>query len=889
MGMWHRLTNLLRRERVDAEIDEELRAHLEMAVEDGTRAGMSDEEARRAARLRFGNPVTMREQTAGADVALSLDGMWRDVRYALRQLKRSPGFAVTAVLTLALGIGATTAIFSIVEGVLLRPLPYQHPERLVVVWQSSAEHRTTGEYFSTYREFEAWQQNSRSFEKLAALSWATGVSSSPVLWRGQPVDMLAIPVSMDFFPMLGVSAQMGRTFSQADLNNNCTLVLSHAFWQEKLGGARDVVGQSLSTEDSNCLVVGVMAKSFSFYPAKTAAWKLITPGSEFAKKPWSAMAGVFGLLKPGVTREAAAAELQAIQTPVVAEAPADEGIFRKLAPVVIGLQDNFTWLTGRNLRRGLWLLLGASSLILLMACVNVGNLLLGRSIERARELAVRAALGAGRARLVSQLMAESLLLAACGTAAGMALAMGLLQWFRAASPVELPPGSTITMDWCVLGFTAGVGIAALLMFGLLPAWRGSGTDPNTVLKAYGWAQGHTVSAQRTTRTLVVAQVALSMLLLAVAGLLAESLWKLMATDLGYRTEDVFTAQVQLPAHRYPDASTRSRFAAELTGSLGSLPGVRAVGLGSRYLPMGPTDSLSVEGRAESKEATADVTELDVNAGYFAALGIPLLQGRLFDSGDHSKAPEVAIINEAAAKRYFPGMNPLGHSIKLGRADDGKLPWLTIAGVVSNVKTMTVFQEMGYVETPAVYRPIAQTGPPSLALMIAVNGKTADLASEVEQRLSAIDRGLVLEDIGGMQAMRSADLSQPQFRTMLFGGFAMLALALALVGLYGVLSQMIVRRRRDIGVRMALGADRERILRSIVLQACAMTVTGIVIGAAGAVATMRLLHELLYGIHAKGAGEMAAAGAAMLVVTIAAALIPARRAAGLDPVETLRAE
>jgi predicted permease len=889
MGMLWRLRNLWRRERIEREIYAELEVHINMRMQDNIAAGMSPDRARREALLRFGNPVVARERALGAVAALEMDNLWRDLRHASRHLRKSPGFAVTAMVTLALGIGANTAIFSIVEAVLLRPLPYQHPERLVVVWQADAAHRKTGAYFNSYRAFQAWQQNSRSFEKMAALSWADGSHAGPILWHGKPLNILMIPASVDFFATLGVSQQMGRTFTQGDLNNSCTLVLSHSFWQQKLGAPRDIVGQSLNFGSSPCQVVGVMPRSFSFYPVQTDAWTLITPASGFVKNPWDTMTGVFGILKPGVTRAAAGAELTAIQARMAPEIPAHLAIMRSWAPDVIDLHENFTWLAGRNLRQGLWLLLGASGLILLMACVNVGNLLLGRSIEREREMAVRAALGSGQRRLIGQAIIESLLLALCGTLAGVALAVALLHWFRASSPIELPPGSVIAIDWRVLVFATTAGTFSALAFGLFPAWRGSRVDPNTALKAGGQAQGQTASAQRAARTLVVVQVALSMVLLVVAGLLSESLWKLASTDVGYRTDHLFTAEVNLPGDRYRDAGARSRLATELAATLGSLPQVQAVALGSRFLPMGGSDALAVEGRPGLEKSSSTATEQAVSANFFSTLRIPVAEGRLFDARDQASTQPVAIINEALVKRFFPGTNPLGHAIKLGRTEDPSVPWLNVVGIVRNVKTTTVFQEMGYVETPVVYRPLSQTAPATLALMIAVEDRPLDFAGEIERRLTTLDPQLALINVDGMRAMRSSGLSQPRFRTVLFGSFALLALTLALVGLYGVLSQMILRRRRDIGVRMALGADRERILWSILSQACVMTVTGIAIGTACAGVVVRFLHGFLYGIVSHGIGDFACAAGAMLAAAVAAAWRPARRAASVEPMQALRSE
>lgn len=883
-----RLRNFAARRGGDERLREEMEQHVALQTEENLRAGMPPSEARRQALLKLGAVQAAREQYHAEEGLPLLENLLQDTRYALRQLRRSPGFTIVALLTLALGIGANTAMLSLVEGILLRPLPYQHPDRLVVVWQSTPEHSATGAFFNYYREFQAWQQNSRSFERLAALSWATGMPAGPAFWRGKPVHMLTFPVSLEFFSTLGEAATIGRTFAPGDLSGPCTLVLAHGFWQNRIGAPANLMSQSLQLGDMTCRVVGVMPRSFSFYPPQTDAWMLITPASVFATKPWDAMTGVFGLLKPGVTRAAAAAELAAIQSRILPEAPKDYAFMRNWAPDVISLHDNFTWLTGRNLRRGLWLLLGASTLILLIACLNIGNLLLGRGIERSRELAVRAALGAGRARLIRQLLTESLLLTIGGTAAGMAIAMGVLRWFRAASPIQLPPGAVISVDWHVFLFTLAAAAISMLAFATHPARQGSRTDPNTALKAGGPAQSHTASAQKRMQSLVVLQVALSMILLATAGLLAKSLWNFVSADLGYRADHVFTAQVSLPKDRYAHEGDLSLLTTQLSASLASLHQVRSVAFASRYLPLGASSTLSIDGRPQLEKAPS-ATEQDVSPDYFSTLGIPLLRGRNFDDRDRKKTQPVALINEVLAKKYFPGIDPLGHAIRLGSGADRPGPWLTIVGVVGNVKTTQVFQEMGYVEEPVVCRPLAQTAPSSLALMMATEGQPINLAGDVQRRLSQIDRELVLVDIDGLRSLRAGDLSQPRFRTLLFGGFAMLALLLALVGLYGVLAQMVLRRLHDIGIRMALGADRARILRSILAQACTISAIGIGLGTLGALAAIRLLHGLLYEIQAGGAIEFALAAGAMLAVAVLTAWWPAQRAASADPIRILRAE
>jgi predicted permease len=624
MSVFRRISNLIFRFQVDREIDAEVRSHIEMRTADNIAAGMPPEKARRDALLKFGNPTVMRERVAGVDFALNLDIFFRDVQYAFRKLRKTPAFAITVILTLALGIGANTAVFSIVDAVLLRPLGYKNANRLVVVWQTDAAHRGTGAWFNPYREFEEWQRDSRSFEKLAAMSWAT--AGKTLLWHGKRISLLALPASTDFFSMLGAEAEIGRTFGEIDLKNPCTLVLAYPYWQEKLGAPNDIVGQSLTVDHVSCVVVGVMPKSFAFYPKEANAWSLITPASAFARKPWDSMTGVFGLLRAGTTRAQAEAELNVIEKRILPEAPASLSPLTSAMPVVLKLQDNFTWLAGRNLRTGLLVLLGAVSLILLMACLNVANLVLGRTMEHSREMAIRTALGSGRSRLIRQMLTESLMLASCGTAVGILLALLILQWFRAVNPVELPPGSIVSLDWRILLFAGLLGVGSVVLFGLVPAWRASRADLNSVLRNSERGIGASASAQRTSQLLVVMQVALSLMLFVGAGLLAASLWRMASTRLGYRTNQVVTATINLPKERYADPDAKVRFAANLASSVSALPGVESVTTASNFTPTGE-NSLSVEGDA-SKFSPGGIATQSVSPNFLGAMQIPLFRGRV---------------------------------------------------------------------------------------------------------------------------------------------------------------------------------------------------------------------------------------------------------------------
>ncbi len=877
--------NLLFRPTVDREIDAELQAHIEMKAADNIAAGMPPEEARRDALLKFGNPTVMKEKVAGVDVALGLASVVSDIHYACRKLRKSPGFAITIITTLALGIGANTAIFSIVDAVLLRPLPYKNADRLVVVWQTDAAHRGVGAWFDPYREFEEWQRGSRSFEKLAAMSWAA--TSDTMIWRGKPVALLALPASSNFFSLLGAEAQIGRTFRQADLNSPCTLVLAYPFWQQKLGAPKDIAGQTLTVGPLSCVVVGVMPQQFAFYPKQANAWSLITPASAFVQKPWDSMTGVFGLLKPGVTHAQAEAELDAMQKRVSPEAPASLSTLASATPIVLSLQDNFTWLAGRNLRRGLCLLSGAVSLILLMACLNVAGLLLGRAMEHAREMAIRTALGSGRARLIRQMLTESLVLALCGTGTGVLLALLMLHWFRAVNPVELPPGNVVSLHWQVLLFAALLGFSSAIVFGLLPAWQASRVDLNSVLKNNQRGMGASASAQRASQVLVVMQIALSLMLFVGAGLLGASMWRMASTPLGYRTNHVLTATVNLPQGHYGDNEGKARFAAELSRRVSAMPGVEAVAEASYFTP-GGENPLSVEGDPGRFSAGGIATQ-SVSANFFDAMQIPSFRGRVFNTQDGTDTRQVGIVNQALANRYFPHDDPVGHAVKLSRADDPSRPWLTIIGVVADVKVTTVFQEMGYVVQPTVYRPLTQDAPGSLALMVLAKDKSSGLISGIEEQLAAMDRSLLLADPGTLEDQQSAVLSQPRFRTVLFASFAGLALLLAVVGLYGVLTQMVAQRTREMAIRIAVGANRGEVLGRVLRKAIILAALGITLGVTGSALAVRALAGLLYGVRAENTAMFVLASIVLTLTTLVASWNPAWRAANIDPMQALRSE
>ena len=823
---------------------------------------------------------------SGSKTLTWLETLVQDLRFAFRLFLRKPAFSFIVVAVLALGIGANTAMFSIIDAVLLRPLPYKDSDRLVVVWQSSKQHRNTGEWFDKYREFQVWQQKSQTFEKLAVQSWAEGAKR--LVWQGKARKVLALPASVDFFSMLGVSAYQGRTFEPSDLNQGCTVVLAHSFWQNDLGAPQNIVGGHLALDQKECRVAGIMPKGFSFYPAQTALWTLITTDSVYMKDPWRSEAAIFGRLRAGVTRAAAQSELETLQQNILAEAPADLSLPRNAVPVVLDMKSEFTWLAGRNLRLALLVLLATVFFVLLIACVNVANLLLAHAADRQRELAIRTSLGCVRSRLIRQLLVESMLLSFAGALLGTLMAAGAVQLFRTRSPVELPPGNPVELNWQVLVFTIIMAVLAAVSFGVVPAWRASSLNVSEALKEAGQSLASGRGAHRTRSILVVGEVALSLILLAGAGLLLESLAKLAATPLGFRTDHLLTASVDLPDARYKTSEQRVQFFQKLTEQTAAIAGVEQASISSSFYLAG-SNVLAVEGREFSPEHSSfNVAQQTVEDNFFDMMGVPLLQGREFISEDRLKTQQVAIVNQELADKYFPNQDPIGQQIKLAKPES-KEPWLTIVGVAGNVKTTSVFQEMGYIIKPAVYRPLSQNPPTSISLLMRTHRDANALGSPLQKLVRSLDDEVTLSDVKTMQD-RLYDLqAEPRFRTILLSGFAGVALLLAALGIYGLLMQSVIRRTREIGIRMALGASRNSVTRIILRQTFTTVLIGVALGLMATVLLARFAAGLLYEVRPGNPEVLAGVSLLLLIIAIFASYIPARRATRIDPLQALRNE
>ncbi|HXS98946.1 MAG TPA: ABC transporter permease [Candidatus Limnocylindrales bacterium] len=795
-----------------------------------------------------------------------------DVRHALRLYRRSPGFTLVATLTLALGIGANVAVFSIVYATLLQPPPYRAVNELVEILDRSTRESGLSKLFASYADLRAYQEHSRTMTDVAGVTWA--IRAETLTGRGPARGVMAVAVTSSIFQTLGVKAALGRTFTPADETHGCSVVLSHGFWSSALHQDRSIVGRTLALDRRACTVVGVMPAGFAFYPPVTQLWTLLTPDFPTPREQIPTIA--IGRLKPGVTLAQAEQDLTALHTAV----HSSDGKERGFVPSVDPLQTALTWLAGRNLRTTLWVLFAAVGVVLLLACWNVAGLLLGRGLARTRELAVRAALGGERSRLVRQLLTEALLLAGAGGAAGVALAFALVRWFRSVNPVELPPGADVHINVPVLAFAAFASLAATVAFALIPAWKMSHVDLNEALQTGG--RGIAGRPFRFTRALVAAEVAGAVLLLAGGGLLMESVLRMRNAPLGFEPDGVFRAPLTLNP-RY-NTQARARFYERLLERVSSAPGVTHAAIASMLPPgTGGQSAMRVQGRPFDEDRAAhDVAEQSVTPGYLETLRVPLLAGRDFTAADRADSQPVALINHAVASKYFGNGNALGAQIRFNERD----PWITVVGIIGTEKRVTVYREMDWVSAPMVYRPIDQQ--PAASVTVAVR-TAANLAVEdaIPKAVAGLDSEIPLGQVEPLRADLDRFLAYPRFRAALAGGFSLFALLLAALGLEGVLAQMMAQRRQEVGIRMALGATPASIVGLVARDGGVPVVAGLGIGFAATAGAGPVIRNLLYEASPLQPAVLAGVAAALLATAAVAIAIPARRASRTDPMEALR--
>jgi len=881
------------------EVDEEIAFHLEEKTRALAAEGYSPSEAAAEARRRFGDLDRHRSECRGEarrrDRTLrrreGLADLVQDVAFALRQLVAHPGFSVPAVITLALGIGATTALFSAVYAVVLRPLPFPEPERLVWVWEVSAWSGEGGGQSIgdvSAGNFTDWKRTTRSFEALAAVQH----SSFNLAGEGDPERVIGARVTEGFFDVLGVAPRHGRTFLPAEdePGNERVVVLSDGLWRRRFGADPGVVGEPVRMNGAAYEVVGVMPPAANAADNDEQLWVPMAWTAEreamYDEHTFLAM----GRLAPGVSAAVAEAELRAISERVRAGLSGIEADQVRPAAVHPLLDD----LVG-GVRRRLLILLGAVGLVLLIACANVANLMLARGAARRRELAVRAALGARRGRLVGQMLTESLVLGLAGGALGVLLAYAGLPLLLAAAPPDLPRLEQASVDGTVLAFALGVALLSGVIAGLVPALRGSNVAPEEALREAGaGGAGAVVRRDRLRAVLVAVEVALTVALLVGAGLLLRTGQALARVDLGFEAAGVVSGRVALPATGYPPGEpTRAAFA-RLLEEVEALPGV-AVAAIANQVPLGggsSTNGLLPEGRPLSQESLIQGGFRLVSPGYFEALEVPLVRGRLFTAADRAGAPKVMVINESLAAAAWPGEDPIGKRIVCCEepGPDGALPFKEVVGVVGDVR----FRGLARDEGPAFYLPLGQEPDAawawlqgSMAVIARAAGDPAALVPALRRTVTRFDPDLPLYDVAALAERRAEALAAERFNGVLLTLLGALGLVLAAVGVYGILAYFVGQRTRELGVRIALGASTRRIFALVLGQSLAPVAAGVAAGLALAAAGTRLLESQLYGVAGTDPATFVTVAAVLAAVAALAAAVPARRALAIEPARALR--
>ncbi|HKP10644.1 MAG TPA: ABC transporter permease [Blastocatellia bacterium] len=810
-----------------------------------------------------------------------MDTLLQDVRYAVRVLLKKPGFTFVAVITLALGIGANAAIFTAVDAALLRPFPYRDPAALVHVWQTSPRSEFS-EHEAAYPDYLDWRAQSSSFEEMAGYNASMAIFSG----HGRAERIAAPRVTSSFFPLLGVQAGLGRVFREGEDQPGSprVVLLSHGFWQRRFGGDPGVIGQSITLNSENYEIVGVMPAGFHFAKAGSPdVWRPLQPLPFQVRRRNLFWLNVIGRLKPGASMGQAQQELATIVGNIerqYSQSHTGEGI--RLA----ALRDDIVG----DVKPLLLVLLGAVAFVLLIACANVANLLLARAAARRKEIAFRMAIGASRARLVRQLLTESLLLSTMGGAVGLLIAQWIITALLAGIPAPLmlrmPYLATLSLDLKTLGFTFAIATLTGVLFGLAPALQSSKPDLTDALKE-GRTSGGAIRA-RMRGLLVVSEIALAMMLLVGAGLMMKSFYRLLNVDPGFRTENLLTLKVGLPEDKYGDEARAAAFFKQVLTNLERLPGASGAAT-TDLLPLsggGNTASFVVEGRpAPEPGAETEANVRTVSENYFSVMGLPLVAGRFFGEHDDGNAPSVLIINRTLAERLFPQQDAVGQRVVFG-FDSQRRPW-QIVGVVGDEKVKQLDARV----TPVIYFNYAQDRGTYNAVVVRTSGDPAGLIAAARDEVHALEPEAAVFDEMPMAQLIAGSPSTflRRYPALLIGAFAAVAVGLAMLGIYGVLSYAVTQRTHEIGIRMALGAQRRDVLRLIAGQSLRFAAAGIAVGVVGALALTRLMASLLYGVSASDPLTFTATAAALAVMALAAGFVPAHRATRVDPMIALRYE
>jgi putative ABC transport system permease protein len=892
VDLFRRLKYFFHRSENSADLEEEMRLHMDLRAQQLRDRGLPPEGAHFAARREFGN-------VAAIEIASSEVWGWgwwerlmQDVRYAARALRKTPGFVAIAGITLAIGIGMNTAVFSIVNAVMLRSLPYPEPQRLISLWEEAAPKGTAAFRSSgaslgnsggkkrtvvSAANLMDYRKATPALEGLAGLE-LTAMNLTAI---GPPERIFGESVTANYFPLLGVPPLLGRTFTDEEAREGAdpVVVLTQRFWEQHLGADQAVLGKTIPLDAKNYRIIGVMPANFQpvlqfgntnpvqfFVPEAFPASLLQEHGDHELV--------VVGRLKPGSDRRTAQAQLDAVSAALAKQYPeTNQGITTATAL----LRDDIV----ENVSDGLTALLAASALIVLITCVNVANLLLVRAAGRRHETSVRLALGASRGRMVRAILTESMLVSAIGCAVGVLFGRALMRGLVAVAPPIMPRLDSVNMDWRVFLLAAAIAAATGLIFALAPAWQAARTSPGDSLKTserHGGGKAHA----RWRGILTVSEVALSLVLMVGAGLFLKSFTTIMGMDLGFHTDHVLAMNVNLPALRYKGPDQRLAFWQELESRTRTLPGVQAVAYANR-LPLrgGWSTGIQIEG-VDAKNLTADSQA--VNPGYFETLGIPLERGRLLTPADRKGQPYVAVVNQAFARQFLGGKDPIGHRFRRGP----NAMWFTVIGVVNDIRRGGKTQRIN----PQIYISAAQTDSYPVFLgdfAVRTAGDPHLILKAIQEQVWAIDKDQPITNIHTMDEIVSQSVAEQRFQMLLLTIFAGVAVTLAMIGVFGVLSYSVNQRMNEIGVRMALGASPRRILGLVLQQAGTLVACGAVLGVAGAWALTRLIGHLLFQVQPHDAATYAVAVAVLLTVGLIAAMIPARRGAKVDPMIALRYE
>jgi putative ABC transport system permease protein len=877
------LRSLFRKEQVSKELNEELNGFLEMAAEEKMKEGISRKGALRAVRLERGNLEIAKEVVRSAGWESVVEALWQDLRFAARMLRKNPGFTFVAVLTLALGIGATSALFSMVEAVLLKPLAYQATNRLAVLWTDNVR-QNLHEERTSYPNFEDWRKQNSTFEDMAfASAFTVNVTAGE-----EPERLVAGRTSANLFSLMGVKPILGRTFSsEEEKRGERVIVLSHGLWLRSFGSSHDIVGRTLEVDGTKMAIVGVMPATFQF-PAKTVdLWEPLTvfPNWSGLKVKRNTPSGfVVARLKRGVSFSQAQANMNVVGAQLAQQYP-DLAANLDFFGFGVNVMPFNIYVTGRQVRFALWLLFGAVLLVLFIACTNVASLLLSRGAARARELATRMALGAGKKRIVRQLLIESTVMYLISGALGIAFAAVADRLLIRLAPTDIPRLHEAGIDSGVLSFALVLSFFAAFIFGLFPALRVSGTDPHLALKGSGRDLSESSAVVRLRSLLVAAEFAVAVILLVGAGLLTRSFLRVQHVDPGFSSDHALTARVV--QSKFKSETQWRDFYEQALDHIRAIPGVEAVGaIDNFFFASFPDETVIVEGRSPVTPGTSvsQVTDDGISPGYFQSLGVPLLRGRFFSEQDGTTSPRTAIINATMSRRFWPGADPLGQRFKFGYQTAGD-PWITVVGVVGDMHRDGVTRD----PVSEIFLPLSQHPARGMDLVVRTSGAPRSFAGTVRAAIQSADKTAPVFNVSTLEDALRDQVAPRRFQTLLLSLFAFLAVILSAIGVYGLMHYSVTQRTHEIGIRMALGAQPLEVIRLVLGQGGRIALAGILIGVGGALSIGRVLSSLLFDVTATDPVTFVVVTLLLCVIALVACYIPARRAIRVDPMVALRYE